>query len=172
MGGKMIHRYVKISVGLLLVGISVALAMSPRRAAGQQSAVYPLVGSWNLSGTFQTTPPSPFLAVMNFDYGGTTAEFDTGGTNSSASPGESISLGTWKQTGPRTSQFVQRNYVYDENGNLAQLAITTANVTLDSPSGDTFKATASIVFDSCTVSQCPGPLLYGPFAGEFNGRKF
>jgi hypothetical protein len=166
------RRNTRLGVGFLVLAICVWLAVSPRKAAGQQSAVYPLVGSWNLSGSFLTPAASPFIAVMNFNYGGTTVEFDTSGTNSSASPGESISLGTWKQTGLRTSQFVQRNYVYDENGNLAQLAITTANVTLDSPSGESFKGTASIIFDSCTVSQCPGPLLFGPFTGEFTGRKF
>jgi hypothetical protein len=166
------RKNASMAIGISLFAICVALAVAPRRAAGQQSSVYPLVGSWNLSGSFETPAASPFIAVMNFNYGGTTVEFDTGGTNSSASPGESISLGTWKQTGSRTSQFVQRNYIYDENGKLVQLAIETANVTLDSPYGDSLKGTASIVFDSCTVSQCPGPLLYGPFTGEFTGRKF
>src|SRR5277367_1529903 len=160
-----------MAIGISLFAICVALGVAPRKADGQQSAVYPLVGSWNLSGAFLTPASSPFIAVMNFNYGGTTVEFDTSGTNSSASPGESISLGTWKQTGLRTSKFVQRNYTYDENGNLDTVAVTNADLTLD-PSGETFKGTLSIVFDSCTLTQCPGPLLYGPFTGEFTGRKF
>jgi hypothetical protein len=162
----------KLAIAFLLATICILLVLSPRKTAGQQYGVYPLVGSWNLNGSFLVPAPSPFLAVMNFNYGGTTVEYDTGGTNSSASPGESISLGTWKQTGPLTSQFVQRNYIYDQDGNLAQIAIETTDLKLDSFSGDTFKAKASLVFDSCTVTQCPGPLVYGPFQGEFTGTKF
>jgi hypothetical protein len=165
------RRYARFGAAILLFAICVLLAVSPRKTAGQQFAVYPLVGSWNLSGSFLTPAASPFIAVMNFNYGGTTVEFDTAGTNASASPGESISLGTWRQTGARTSQFVQRNYTYDENGNLDTVAVTNADLTLD-PSGETFKGTLSIVFDGCTITQCPGPLLYGPFTGEVTGRKF
>jgi hypothetical protein len=55
------------------------------------------VGTWNLRGTQDGTVIT--IAVMTFNAGGTTVEFDTAGTNSSSSPGESIDLGVWKKTG-------------------------------------------------------------------------
>ena len=65
-----------------------------------------LVGTWNLRGTQDGAVIT--IAVMTFNAGGTTVEFDTAGTNSSSSPGESIDLGVWKKTGARLTPSKKR----------------------------------------------------------------
>jgi len=94
-------RFRNLAIALLFaVVISSTLALS-------QAATDPLVGSWNV----KTTIPS--VAVRTFNAGGTTAEFDSGGTNPSASPGESISLGHWRKNANGTYFFKEENYIYD-----------------------------------------------------------
>ena len=78
----------------------------------------PLIGTWNITGA------NSFIAVMTFNQGGTTVEFDTAGTNSSASSGESIDLGKWVATAqPLNYTFNEENYIYDSSGNLSLIAI-------------------------------------------------
>ena len=168
------RRYGKFAVGLLLIGACVLLALSSGKAAGQDypgSGVSPFVGVWNVTGSAGTNPSSPFVAVVSFQFGGTTAEFDTSGTDSSA-PGESPTLGKWKQTGVKTAEFSQENFVYDENGNIAQLAVENIAVTLDSPPQTKMTGKGEISFYSCSLTQCPGALLYGPFTVDVTGTRF
>jgi len=162
--------------GSLLILVCVLLVLTTGRASYQSynpaSGVSPFAGTWNLIGTAQTNPASPFLAVMSFQFGGTTAEFDTSGTNSSASPGESPTLGKWNQTGLKTAEFSQENFIYDQNANISQLAVENVTVTLDSPQQTEITGKGEISFYSCSVTQCPGPLLFGPIALEFTGTRF
>ena len=166
----MLRKCGKLGVGVSLLSICVLLLMFPGKAFDQVPPVSAFIGTWNLSG-MAGTPPSPFIAVMTFNLGGTTVEFDTSGTNSSASPGQSISLGTWRQTGVRSNTFEEENFIYDGSGNLSQLAVTSANLTLD-PTPNSFSGNGSISFFSCSVSDCPGPLLFGPFPVQLTGHRF
>jgi hypothetical protein len=151
------------------IGAICALTLLSQGAAFAQEKD-PLIGTWNLAGA-NADGTSPFIAVMTFNLGGTTVEYDTGGTNASASPGESISLGKWSKTDDLAYQFKEQNYIYDSSGNLSLIAITGCKVTLAS----TLKrvgGTCEIKFYQCSVSQCPGTLVVGPVALTLNGRRF
>ena len=104
-----------------------ALLLMPLVAIAQTQD--PIIGTWNENGS-SSDGSNPFIAVMSFNAGGTTIEFDTGGSNSSASPGESIDLGSWSKTGKNKYTFKDQNYDYDSFGNLANLTIAVCNVTL------------------------------------------
>ena len=148
--------------GLVLTGKNPALAQSP--------ASKPLVGTWNFMGTVQIGPPIPYIFVMTFNGGGTTVEFDSTATGN-PSAGESISLGTWTQTGPETYTFKEENYTYDPSSeNLSSIAIGTANLTLSSD-GDSVTGTGSVSFYACTVAQCPGALIAGPLPETITGKR-
>lgn len=132
--------------------------------------VAPLVGTWNVRGTENNS--TKFIAVMTFNAGGTMAEFDTAGTNSSASPagGESIGLGKWKPT-TTGFRFRSENYIYDQNGNLSRLSVGTCDVTIGTGQS-TFKGSCTGNLYACSLSQCPGALTFGPAAFDVSGRKF
>lgn len=108
---------------------------------------------------------------MTFNAGGTTVEFDTSGTNSSASPGESIDLGVWSANGQGTYTFREQNYIYDSSGNLSLLAIGKCNVTLGTTQ-KSFKGSCSVNFYNCSLSQCPGSLVTGPTTYDISARRF
>jgi hypothetical protein len=108
---------------------------------------------------------------MTFNSGGTLAEFDTAGTNSSASPGESIALGSWRNTGNRTYGFKEENVTYESSGNLSALAVATSNITLASTMNN-FAGALILNFYSCNVAQCPGPLVAGPIVLLASGVRF
>jgi len=129
----------------------------------------PLVGTWNLKGSQNETTIT--IAVMTFNVGGTTVEFDTAGTNSSASPGESIDLGVWKKTGNQTYGFKEENAIYDASGNLSQLAVGACNLTL-ATDHKSFKGSCSLNFYSCSLTQCPGSLVAGPVLYNIDARRF
>jgi hypothetical protein len=147
----------------LAVSISMLLLPSPASAQGQD----PLIGTWNLSGG---SGSSAFIAVMTFNAGGTTVEFDTSGTNSSASPGESISLGKWSNTGNSTYTFKEQNYIYDASGNLSLIAITNCTLILAS-NQKSFKDNCNVSFFTCSVASCPGTLVSSS-SGPATGKRF
>jgi hypothetical protein len=155
--GKAPYRLIVAGLFLLLPGMG----------WGQSSD--PLVGTWNLTASQKGTPIA--IAVMNFHEGGTTTEFDTSGTNSSASPGESIDLGTWKNTGNGTYSFKEENFIYDSSGNLSELAAGSCNLTLGS-SMNTFTGGCTLNFYGCSLTQCPGTLMSGPVFYQIKARRF
>jgi hypothetical protein len=130
----------------------------------------PLIGTWNISGA-NSDGTSPFIAVMTFNSGGTTVEFDTSGTNSSASPGESITLGKWAPTANLSYKYNEENYIYDASGDLSLIAIAACHATLAS-SLKSFSGKCNVNFYSCSVSLCPGSLVVGPVAVNVKGRRF
>src|SRR5271165_1283352 len=101
--------------------IPLLLLLLPVTASAQGSD--PVVGTWNVALS-QIGMRTTTIAVMNFNSGGTTVEFDTSGTNSSAS--ESIDLGVWTNTGDRTYSVREENVIYDSSGNLSALAVGTS----------------------------------------------
>lgn len=130
----------------------------------------PIVGTWNITVS-RVGQPTLVLSFMNFNAGGTLAEFDTSGTNSSASPGESIELGIWSNTGGQTYTFKDENVVYDSSGKLSSLVIGTGSLTL-APNMNTFSGTLTITTYSCSLARCPGPLQGGPSSFPINGTRF
>jgi hypothetical protein len=122
----------------------------------------PLIGTWNFHGA-NLDGSNPFIAVMTFNAGGTTVEFDTAGTNSSASPGESIVLGKWSQTAVAKYTFKEQNYVYDKLGSLSLIAIAGCKLDLASNMKH-LSGPCTLSFYQCSVKQCPGSLVAGPIA--------
>jgi hypothetical protein len=153
-----------LAVGLPLFALALgSLCLSAVPSQNQD----PLIGTWNV-----TSPgTSPFIAVMTFNLGGTTVEYDTSGPNSSASPGESISLGKWHNTGNLTYKFAEENYIYDGSGNLSLIAITDCGLTLASTL-NSYSATCAVNFYECSVSQCPGSLFAGPITLTATAVRF
>ena len=129
----------------------------------------PLVGTWNLNGTKDGTLIT--IAVMTFNAGGTTVEFDTAGTNSSASPGESIDLGVWKKMGSQTYSFKEENAIYDSSGNLSEQAVGVCRLSMAADQ-KSFKSGCILNFYSCSLAQCPGPLVAGPVVYEIAAKRF
>ena len=127
------------------------------------------MGTWNLRGTQDGAVIT--IAVMTFNAGGTTVEFDTAGTNSSSSPGESIDLGVWKKTGSQTYTFKEENTIYDSSGNLSELAVGACKLTL-APDQKSFKGGCSLNFYSCSLARCPGLLVAGPVVYEIAAKRF
>jgi len=135
----------RVTVAAVLLLPMMAWAQSPD----------PIVGTWNVSASLNGAPL--YIGVMTFHSGGTLTEFDTTGTNSSASPGESIDSGVWIQKTNGSYTFKAENFVYDSSGNLSELATAACNLTLGS-NQNSFKANCTVSFFSCSLSQCPGPL--------------
>ncbi len=161
-------------MGTLILGISIvtlcALVLSGRNAVhAQDPAQVGIVGTWNFQGAVEVNPPLPFIFVVAFNDGGTTVEIDSTATGN-PSTSESISLGTWKQTGPATSTLRQVNYIYDASGNLSQLAISSFKLTLDADA-DSLSGPGSVSFYSCSVSQCPGALIAGPIPETVTAKR-
>jgi hypothetical protein len=146
--------------------IIVLLLLLPIVASAQD----PIVGTWTM-WLSPTGRPTTVIAVMTFNSGGTTVEFDTSGTNSSASPGESISLGAWNSTGGRSYTFREENVIYDSSGNLSALAISMCDLSL-TPRNTTFSGTLLVNFYSCSLVRCPGPLIAGPTVFQVNAQRF
>ena len=158
--GRLAFAVSNVFVCALLVFSGAAFAQAPD----------PIVGTWNLTGT-NVGGLSPFIAVMTFNLGGTTVEFDSAGTNSSASPGESIALGKWSKTGGLSYRLREQNYIYDAAGNLHRIAIASCRVTIASTL-DTLNGQCEINFYQCSVSECPGPLTFGPSPFTISGKRF
>lgn len=152
-----------------LCGITIAVLflLLPLGSWAQNSD--PIVGAWNLTGTQNGAPI--VIAVMTFHAGGTTTEFDTSGTNSSASPGESIDLGVWSKTANRSYTFKEQNYIYDSSGNLSELAVGTCNLSL-AAGLNSFKGSCSLSFYNCSLSECPGSLVTGPITYQISAKRF
>jgi hypothetical protein len=150
------------ALSLLIVGALVSLQGSAAPAPAQD----PLVGTWNLTGT---NPNYPFIAVMSFNLGGTTVEYDSQGTNSSTA--ESIDLGKWRKTGNLAYTFKQQNYVYDTSGNLSLIGIASCDLTLASTRAS-FSDTCAVNFYNCSLSSCPGSLVSGPTTVTATGTRF
>ena len=128
-----------------------------------------IVGGWNLKGSGPGSPT--FVAVMTFDAGGTTAEFDSSGNNPSGSPGESIALGKWRKTADLTYTFKEENYIYNASGNLSFIAVTTANIDLSSTL-NSFTGTLVTKFFRCSVSACPGTFFTSSPSLTLSGKRF
>jgi hypothetical protein len=157
------HKTYYFAVALPLLALAFAsLGLSSVPAQNQD----PLIGTWNVTGEGNS-----FIAVMTFNAGGTTVEYDTSGTNSSASPGESISLGKWKKTGNLTYKFAEQNYIYDQSGNLSLIAIADCNATLASTL-NSYSDTCAVNFYQCSLTACPGPLFSGPTTGTATAVRF
>lgn len=135
---------------------------------GQAAKRDPLVGTWNISGN---ATGLPFIAVMTFNEGGTLVEFDTSGTNSSSSPGESIFLGSWTNTGPLTYTSTGENYIYDASGNLSLVVVGSCTLNLASTL-KTFNSQCSGGYYNCTVDLCPGTLVQALAPLSETGTRF
>ncbi len=153
------------SLARTLFGLIIAVPWFLPLPASAQSD--PLVGAWKFVES-TGSPQTIVLALMTFNAGGTATELDTGGTNPSSQ--ESIALGTWSNTGGRTYTFKEQNLLYDSSGNLAAIAIGTANFTL-APGMNTIVGVATFNFYSCSVTLCPGPLQAGPILIELSGTR-
>jgi hypothetical protein len=156
-----------LSKVLYRLTVAMLFLLLPLMGSAQNSD--PLVGTWNLKGTQNGTTIT--IAVMTFNAGGTTVEFDTAGTNSSASPGESIDLGVWKNTGNRTYSFKEENAIYDSSGNLSQQAVGACRLTLATDQ-KSFTGRCELNFYGCSLTQCPGPLQDGPVFYNVNAKRF
>jgi hypothetical protein len=148
-----------------IAGVLSLMAFSPIVASAQ--AQDPLVGAWNIKGG---SGPSAFIAVMTFNAGGTTVEYDTQGTNSSASPGESISLGKWTNVSGPNYTFKEENYIYDSSGNLSLLNVTSCTLKLAS-NQNSFSDNCTDNFYECSVESCPGTLV-ATGSGTATGNRF
>jgi len=143
------------------------LLFAPLTALAQHQD--PIVGTWNESGAL-LDGSAPFLVIMNFNAGGTTVETDTAGTNSSASPGESIDLGTWQKTATRQYRFHDENFIYNSSGNLEDININVCNITMDK-SQNSFTGTCVLSFYTCSLTTCPGTLV-GQALANLAGTRF
>jgi hypothetical protein len=146
----------KILLALLLLAPLVAWAQSPD----------PIVGTWNVSASLNGSPL--FIGVMTFHEGGTLTEFDTDGTNSSAT--ESMDSGIWKNKGSGAYSFKAENYAYDTSGNLTQLAVVVCQQTLGSNQG-TLKGTCTVNYYSCSLTVCPGGVQLS-LSYQFVAKRF
>jgi hypothetical protein len=144
--------------------VSVALLLSSISAFAQTTPD-PLVGTWNIRGAANS-----FIAVMTFNAGGTTVEYDTAGTNSSASPGETISLGKWSNAGGPNYSFKEENYIYDGTGALAFIAVANCSLTLSSTK-NSFTDKCTVNIHTCTVKSCPGAVVQSS-VGPAQGTRF
>jgi hypothetical protein len=165
----MTKRQGTIIFGICIVIICALVLTGKNAASAQGQAGQTLVGTWNFMGTVEVNPPIPYIFVMTFNQGGTTVEFDSTATGNPSTQ-ETISLGTWRQTGPATYFFKQENYTFDPSGNLSGIAISNSNMTLDSDA-DSLTGTGSVSFYGCSVSQCPGALVAGPFPEKITGKR-
>jgi hypothetical protein len=156
------------SLGNALYRMTIAVLLLLPLASWAQSSD-PLVGTWNLKGSQNGTTIT--IAVMTFNAGGTTIEFDTAGTNPSASPGESIDLGVWKKTGNQTYTFKEENATYDASGNLSALAVGGCNLTL-ATGLNSFTGDCKFNFYSCSLTECPGMLVGGPTFYQIIAKRF
>lgn len=156
-----------VSNALCRLTMAVLLLLLP--VAGWAQSSDPLVGTWNITGTQNGT--TIVILVQTFHAGGTSTEFDTSGTNSSASPGESIGLGTWTSTGNRTYGSKSQNFIYDASGNLSLLAVAGCNMNL-AKSGNTFTGSCALNFYGCSLAQCPGSLVSGPVTYQMSAKRF
>jgi len=154
------------AVSIAMIFALVSLSAAPALAQSQD----PIIGTWNLYGA-NTDGSSPFIAVMSFNAGGTTVEFDTAGTNSSSSPGESIVLGKWSKSASGKYTFKEQNYVYDKSGILTLIAIAGCKLDLASNMKHV-SGPCTINFYQCSVKQCPGSLKAGPIAFKVAGKLF
>jgi len=154
------------AVSIATIFVLVSLSAAPALAQNQD----PIIGTWNLHGA-NTDGSSPFIAVMSFNAGGTTVEFDTAGTNSSASPGESIALGKWSKTASAKYTFKEQNYIYDKSGSLTLIAIAGCKLDLASNKKHV-SGPCTINFYRCSVKQCPGSLVAGPVEFKVAGKLF
>jgi len=163
------QRRHEIELATLVIWVALAfvfvLAGSPDLIA---QSLDPLVGTWNMSGS--SNGNSPFISVEIFSPGGTTVEYDTSGTNSSASPGESIGLGSWQKTSKLHYLLETEAYLYDSSGKLSSIVIAKANMTL-SPSLKHLHGAGKLKFYNCSLSLCPGSLMF-TLPVQFTGRRF
>jgi hypothetical protein len=148
--------------------IAVLLLVLPMTASAQGSD--PIVGTWNMAFSRPGTRTN-FIGFMTFNSGGTTTEFDTNGTNASASPGESIALGVWNSPRGQTYSFREENATYDASGKLSGLAVGMCNLTL-AENMNSFTGTISLNFYTCSLAQCPGSLIAGPILFQVSGTRF
>jgi hypothetical protein len=121
----MLNKKTSLFLTVSIATISVLVTLSPAPALAQSQDL--IVGTWNFHGA-NLDGSNPFIFVQTFDAGGTTVEFDTPGTNSSAA--ESIVLGNWSKTGSNRYTFKEQNYVYDQSGSLALVAIASCKLEL------------------------------------------
>lgn len=145
--------------------LSVCTLMLVSSIAASAQNQDPLIGTWNIRGDANS-----FIAVMTFNAGGTTVEYDTAGTNSSASPGESIALGNWSKIGGLNYRFREENYIYDSSGNLAFIALTNCTLALAS-SQNSFTDKCTVNIRTCSVKSCPGALVNSS-SGTAAGIRF
>ena len=158
--------FTRLTLAISLFAICMMVLLASPTALAQSD---PLVGTWNMKGTGNAAFP-PFIAVMTFNAGGTTVEFDSAGSNSSASPGESIVLGRWSKTAKSTYTFKEENYVYNSSGNLFAIAISAAHLALGATS-NTFTGALVTKFFNCTVSLCPGTLIATTPSATITGKR-
>ena len=145
----------KLGIGLAVTILCSMVLLTVGRASQSEPGppVDPIVGLWNVN---LSSSGGPELVTMTFNQGGTTVEYDTPGTNSFASPGESLVQGVWKKTGHNAYTFKEQNFIFDPT--LVADNLTTCKVTL-SHDGQSFTATCDLEFFHCSVAQCPGAFI-------------
>jgi hypothetical protein len=157
-------KRITVAISALVICLALSAGSSISLAQSQD----PLIGTWNLSGS--SNGQSPFISVEAFNQGGTAVEYDTSGTNSSASPGESIGLGKWQRTSNRNYKTSVENYIYDAKGNLSLIAIGSLKLTLDSTL-KSFSGAGDVKFYNCSLSLCPGTLVASSPI-QITGKRF
>jgi hypothetical protein len=80
-------------------------------------------------------------------------------------------LGKWSKTANGKYSFKEQNYVYDQSGNLALLAIAGCKLELSSNMKQA-SGPCTVSFYECSVKQCPGALKAGPIAWKAAGKRF
>lgn len=159
----------KMGIGLVTTVLCAVVLLTASRASEQGvpgPPVDPIVGIWNVNLSSAGGPPE--LVTMTFNQGGTTVEYDTAGTNSFATPGESLVQGAWKKTGHNAYTFKEQNFIFDPT--LSADNLTTCQVTL-SRDGNSFTATCDLAFYRCSVALCPGAFIAsGP--ATMTGTRF
>ena len=165
----MASRHYKLGFAICMVVLVALALMALKGAYAQGPTEADPVGTWNVTGTIGGTPS--FIAVENFNKGGTFVEFCTAATGN-PNANQSITLGNWQNTGAHTFTFKQQNYTFDSiAGNLNGIAIANTTATL-SQDGNSFTGSGQVNFFTCTVTQCPGTLVFGPLAFTVSGTRF
>jgi hypothetical protein len=163
-----VHK--RVSIGVFAVAACALLLLSASKASVQNQSANqadPIVGLWS---AVLPSNSGNTLVTMTFNQGGTTIEYDTPGTNSFGSPGESLVQGIWKKTGSNLYVFKEQNFIFNSSGVLDLENISTCHLIL-SADGNSFTGNCDFVFFTCSVSQCPGA-EFADFPGTITATRF
>ena len=166
----MSHRLEKLGIGLVAALVCALVMLSASKASEQEqisAPVDPIAGLWNMN---LNSAFGPTLITMTFNQGGTTVEYDTAGSNSFVSPGESLVQGIWKKTGYDNYTFKEQNFIFNASGVLNADNITTCHLTLSSDH-NSFTGSCDLLFFNCSVLECPAAQI-ASFTGTISATRF